>query len=207
MPRGNLSKLRRQERRQELQWPCSLQVKAEQPIEASKRPRTSDPTEKKDEEEPPIKVETASSSKSPRTSDPTEKKDERRPMTDAAKPDLAQAAVRVMVKKEEKDLLAKMAGVRAIVAANVTNMFETNRWSLSDLSDYSRLKKMTGGRQFQEHIQKIAKGFQKEYGEATKWKEELSKHSEISAEVSIQHLALKDFLDAVEAANLHMREL
>ena len=66
---------------------------------------------------------------------------------------------------------------------------------------------MTGGRQLQEHIPKIAEGFQKEYDEATKWKEELSKHSEISAEVSIQHLALKDFLDAVEAANLHMREL
>ena len=183
MPRGNESKLRRQERRQELQWPCSLQVKAEQPIKAetassSKRPRTSDPTEKKDEEEPPIEVETASSLKRP-----------------------------VMVEKEEKELLAKMAGVRAIVAANVTNMFETNRWSLSDLSDYPRLKKMTGGRQFQEHIQKIAKGFQKEYDEATKWKEELSKHREISEEVSTQHLAVKNFLDAVEAAYLHMREL
>ena len=160
-----------------------MQVKAEQPIKvetasSSKRPRTSDPTEKKDEEEPPIEVETASSLKRS-----------------------------VMVEKEEKELLAKMAGVRAIVAANVTNVFETNRWSLSDLSDYSRLKKMAGGRKFQEHIQKIAKSFQKEYDEATKWKEELSKHREISEEVSIHHLALKNFLDAVEAAYLHMREL
>ena len=57
------------------------------------------------------------------------------------------------------------------------------------------------------HPPGIAKGFQKEYDEATKWKEELSKHKEISEEVSIQHLALKDFLDAVEAAYLHMREL
>ena len=193
-----------------MQWPCSLQVKAEQPIEASKRPRTSDPTEKKDEEEPPIKVETASSSKSPRTSDPTEKKDERRPMTDAAKPDLAQAAVRVMVEKEEEELLARMTSIRKDVAVKIVDVLVKSNWSLSELS-------APGKRELQNKLPKITEDFQKEYDEVTEWKVEVSNRRKIlkpkpddehnkESEVASQYQKLTAWLDAVVAAYLHTHE-
>ena len=182
MPRGNESKRRRQERRQELQWPCFLQVKAEQPI----------------------KVETASSSKRPRTSDPTEKKDERRPMTNAAKPDLAQAAVRVMVEKEEEELLARMTSIRKDVAVKMVDVLVKSNWSLSELS-------APGKRELQKKLPKITEDFQKEYDEVTEWMEEVSNRRKIlkpkpddehnkESEVASQYQKLTAWLDAVVAA-------
>ena len=173
MPRGNPSKLRRQERRQELQW---LQVKAEQPIQA----------------------ETASSSKRPRTSD----------STDAAKPDLAQAAVRVMVEKEEEELLARMTSIRKDVAVKIVDVLVKSNWSLSELS-------APGKRELQKKLPKITEDFQKEYDEVTEWMVEVSNRRKIlkpkpddehnkESEVASQYQKLTAWLDAVVAALLQI---
>ena len=165
-----------------MQW---LQVKAEQPIQAdtassAKRPS---PTEK-DEEEPPIKV-----------------KKERRPMTD---PYLAQAAVRVMVEKEEEELLARMTSIRKDVAVKMADVLVKSNWSLSELS-------APGKRELPKKLPKITEDFQKEYDEVTEWMVEVSNRRKIlkpkpddehnkESEVASQYQKLTAWLDAVVAA-------
>jgi hypothetical protein len=168
-----------------------LQVKAEQPIQAdtassAKRPS---PTEK-DEEEPPIKV-----------------KKERRPTTD---PYLAQAAVRVMVEKEEEELLARMTSIRKDVAVKMADVLVKSNWSLSELS-------APGKRELQKELPKITEDFQKEYDEVTEWKVEVPDRRKIlkpkpddehnkESEVASQYQKLTAWLDAVVAAYLHTHE-
>ena len=149
---------------------------------------------------------------------PEFKKQERRAMSSAAqavaaKGQLAQEALRVMIQKESRELAAAMTRIKEEITSQLSITFgpDIRHWSQIDLYNYTWLRDCVGVSELKKHLPKIAESFQKQYADISEWRTDVVKCKRVmdgepsdekqeAPDVFSQWLLLNRFLAAVEAA-------
>ena len=149
---------------------------------------------------------------------PEFKKQKRRAMSSAAqavaaKGQLAQEALRVMIQKESRELAAAMTRIKEEITSKLSIMFGPNirHWSQIDLYNYTWLRDRVGVSELRKHLPEIAESFQKQYADISVWRTDVVKCKKVmdgepseekkeAPDVFSQWLLLNRFLAAVEAA-------